>query len=81
MVRSHYSSGKKIIASGYGGSWGVPVFFQNKLFEYLEEIEGETGAKSVINQLKHDVFVLPNSDAEMDIDTVEDFEKLKNILT
>ena len=53
---------------------------QNKLFEYLEEIEGEKGAKSVITQLKHDVYVLPNSDAEMDIDTVEDFEKLKNIL-
>ncbi|MFC2124576.1 NTP transferase domain-containing protein, partial [Bacteroidota bacterium] len=32
IVRSHFSSRKKIIASGYGGSWGAPVFFHHTLF-------------------------------------------------
>ena len=80
MVRSHFSSGKKIIASGYGGSWGVPVFFQKKLFGYLAELKGDKGAKSVVNRLKQDVHVLPNPDAELDIDIVEDYDRLKEIL-
>ena len=76
MTRSHFSSRKKIIASGYGGSWGVPVFFHHSLFSYLEELEGDHGAKSVINRLKQYVHVLPNPDAEVDIDTVEDYDRI-----
>ena len=76
MTRSHYTSRKKIIASGYGGSFGVPVFFHHQLFSYLEELEGDSGAKSVINRFKQNVHVLPNPDAEIDIDTVDDYNRI-----
>ncbi len=76
MTRSHFSSRKKIIASGYGGSWGVPAFFHHQLFGYLEELTGDHGAKSVINRLKQNVHVLPNQDAEIDIDTFDDYDRI-----
>lgn len=76
MVRSHYSYGKKIIASGYGGSYGVPVFFHKTVFGYLDKIKNSEGAKSVISNLKQDVHVIPNPDAEFDVDTPESYKLL-----
>jgi molybdenum cofactor cytidylyltransferase len=76
MVRSHYTYGKKIIASGYGGSYGVPVFFHKTIFGYLDKITNKDGAKSIISKLKQDVHVIPNPDAEFDIDTPEDYKRL-----
>jgi molybdenum cofactor cytidylyltransferase len=76
MIRSHFSSNKKIIASGYGGSFGVPAFFHKSLFKYFEKLKGDHGAKSIISRFKQDVHVVPNPNAELDIDTMEDYEKL-----
>jgi len=76
MVRSHYAYGKKIIASGYGGSYGVPVFFHKSIFSYLDKISEAEGAKGVISKLKQDVHVIPNPDAEIDVDTPESYKRL-----
>ncbi len=76
MIRSHYTYGKKIIASGYGGSYGVPVFFHKTIFGYLDKISESDGAKTVITKLKQDVHVIPNPDAEIDVDTPESYKKL-----
>lgn len=79
MVRSHYAYGKKIIASGYGGSYGVPVFFHKTIFGYLDKISEDDGAKAVITKLKQDVHVIPNPAAELDVDTPESYKKLLKI--
>ncbi len=76
MVRSHYTFGKNIIASGYGGSFGVPAFFHHSLFHYFDKLDGDHGAKPIISKLKRDVHVIPNPKAELDIDTTEDYNKL-----
>jgi len=81
MTRSHFTSRKKIIASGYGGSWGVPVFFHSSMFGYLEELEGDKGAKIVINRFKQNVFVIPNAEAEIDIDTMDDYKQIIDRVT
>lgn len=78
MIRSHFTFGKKIIASGYGGSFGVPAFFHKSLFNYVEKLEGDQGAKSIISKLKQDVHIIPNPDAELDIDTEADYQVLQN---
>jgi len=54
----------------------VPAFFHYTFFGYLEELDGDRGAKSVINRLKENVFVLLNADAEFDIDTTEDYDRI-----
>jgi len=76
MIRSHYTFGKNIIASGYGGSFGVPAFFHRSLFHFFDKLEGDHGAKPIISKLKRDVHVVPNPEAELDIDTTEDYKKL-----
>jgi molybdenum cofactor cytidylyltransferase len=78
MIRSHFTFGKKIIASGYGGSFGVPAFFHKSLFNYIEKIDGDQGAKPIISKLKRDVHIIPNPDAELDIDTEADYQVLQN---
>lgn len=78
MIRSHFTFGKKIIASGYGGSFGVPAFFHKSLFNYVEKLDGDQGAKSIISKLKQDVHIIPNPNAELDIDTEADYEALQN---
>ena len=76
MIKSHFTFGKKIIASGYGGSFGVPAFFHKSMFNYIEKLNGDQGAKSIISNLKQDVHIIPNPDAELDIDTEEDYKIL-----
>jgi molybdenum cofactor cytidylyltransferase len=78
MVKSHFTFGKNIIASGYGGSFGAPTFFHKSLFNYIEKLDGDRGAKSIISKLKRDVHIIPNPDAELDIDTAEDYKDLLN---
>lgn len=76
MLKSHFTFGKKIIASGYGGSFGVPAFFHNSIFNYVEKLDGDHGAKSIISKLKQDVHIIPNPDAELDVNTAEDYKIL-----
>jgi molybdenum cofactor cytidylyltransferase len=78
MIRSHFTFGKKIIASGYGGSFGVPAFFHKSFFNFVEKLDGDQGAKTIISKLKQDVHIIPNPDAELDIDSEEDYKVLQN---
>ena len=70
---------KPIIASFYNETVGVPALFAKDIFPVLLNLEGDKGAKAVLK--KHpesvEVFFLP--EAEIDIDTQADFEKLNNI--
>lgn len=77
IVKSHYAFGKKIIASGYGGSFGAPAFFHKKMLGFFDKLNGDEGAKSIISRFKQDVHVIPNPEAEIDIDTEEDFQNLQ----
>ena len=69
-TRSH------IVASGYGGSFGVPALFARPFFDALSELEGGAGAKQLIEQYSAEVHVLPFRDGEVDLDTSDDFSRL-----
>ena len=57
LVRAHYETGCSIVASSYGGSYGVPALFGKAHFSELTTLKGAAGAKQVIQ--KH----LPKSSA------------------
>ncbi|TYA92110.1 nucleotidyltransferase family protein [Seonamhaeicola marinus] len=69
---------KSIIASNYGGKHGVPAIFPKKTFQYLAKLEGDKGAKEVLNNGFFNVIsVTPKSKEVLkDIDTPEDYESL-----
>ena len=65
-----------IIACEYKNTLGVPALFDKKYFLQLMKLTGSEGAKTVINANPDDVMSVPFSLGAIDIDTIEDFERL-----
>jgi molybdenum cofactor cytidylyltransferase len=65
-----------IIACEYKNTLGVPALFDEKYFPELMKLQGGEGAKKLINAYPDDVMSVPFGLGAIDIDTIEDFEKL-----
>lgn len=70
---------KPIIASFYNETVGVPALFAKDIFPVLLNLEGDKGAKTVLKNHPESVEIFFLPEAEIDIDTQADFEKLNNI--
>lgn len=67
----------KIAASRYsGGGVGVPAYFPAKYFSELSHLQGEEGARSLLKRHADEVVAESLGVAEIDIDTLEDWQKL-----
>jgi molybdenum cofactor cytidylyltransferase len=71
------SSKAEIVACYYNNSLGVPVLFSSKYFEELLQLEGHDGAKKLLIKYADEVLSIPFPMGGVDIDTIEDYEKLK----
>jgi molybdenum cofactor cytidylyltransferase len=76
MVNTHDASGKAIIACTYADSVGTPVLFGRKYFQQLLALSGSEGAKKILKQHPADLATIPFPDGQIDIDTIEDAQKL-----
>lgn len=76
LVAAHRETGRAIIASGYGGSYGVPALFSRKYFAELTALEGALGAKQLIQQHFAKAHLVSFPKGESDIDTPDDFARL-----
>lgn len=78
LIGVYKNSGKKIIASAYPSSIGVPVLYDKSLFTELLNIPDEHGAKKyIIKKASEEIlatFSFPKG--EIDIDTMEDLKNL-----
>ena len=70
-------TGKPIIASAYAGTLGVPALFDRSLFDALQNLPDGEGAKSLIRNHAGDVGQIALPNGAIDIDTPDDWEKLK----
>jgi molybdenum cofactor cytidylyltransferase len=68
-----------IVASYYGNDFGVPAVFPKKLFEDLSALEGNAGAKKLIQQHKEEVIPFVFPEGLVDIDTPEDYLGLQSL--
>ena len=67
----------QIIASSYSNDKkGVPVLFDKIFFEELSNLNGDKGAKTLLDKYAQNVFTLNAEQLVFDIDTKEDYEKL-----
>ena len=67
----------QVVASRYGGTFGAPAIFPRAVFPMLEALQGDRGAKPVIEQLAKSILVdVPG--AELDIDRPEDLDRLRD---
>jgi molybdenum cofactor cytidylyltransferase len=78
LVRAHYETGCSIVASQYGGSYGVPALFGKAHFAELATLKGAAGAKQVIQKHLQKVQLLPFPEGEIDVDTPDDFARLQS---
>jgi molybdenum cofactor cytidylyltransferase len=67
-------SDKQIAAASYAGTVGVPVYFARKAFPLLRALKPDQGCKSVILAHSQDRVLIDCPEAEIDIDTPEEYE-------
>lgn len=66
-----------LVASQYKDSVGVPALFPAEFFGHLLKLEGNRGAKRVLLAYPQSLLKIPLPEAEIDIDTMGDFDRLK----
>jgi molybdenum cofactor cytidylyltransferase len=76
LVAAHRATGSPVVASQYGGGFGVPALFGRALFDELARLEGRGGAKRVIERHAREAHFVPFPGGEVDVDTAEDFSRL-----
>jgi molybdenum cofactor cytidylyltransferase len=78
LVAAHRETGRSIVASRYGGSYGVPALFDKIHFAELTRLKGDAGAKQIIRKHLPKVHLLPFPKGEIDIDTPDDLARLQS---
>jgi molybdenum cofactor cytidylyltransferase len=81
LVAKHQETGKRIIASSYDETLGVPALFHKSLFPVLLQLRGDSGAKSIIQQHTEDLGIVAFAKGGVDIDTEEDYKDLSRTNT
>lgn len=76
LVETRRATGSPVVASVYGGGFGVPALFGRTLFAELTRLEGVAGAKQVIKRHASEAHFLPFRGGEVDVDTPDDFSRL-----
>ena len=76
LLAAYRTTGSSVIASAYGGSFGVPAVFSRTLFAELTNLAGSSGAKEIIKRHASEVHFLPFPEGEVDVDTPDDFSCL-----
>ena len=68
---------KRAVASGYAGGFGVPAILPRRLWPRLRQLDGDTGARAVLREAIAETLVVDIPEAEFDIDTEQDWQRLK----
>jgi molybdenum cofactor cytidylyltransferase len=65
-----------MVATSYANTIGVPAVFSRDLFEQLYQIKGDKGARDLFDNPTQKLITVPYKPAAIDVDTMEDYEKL-----
>jgi molybdenum cofactor cytidylyltransferase len=76
LINEQQKSGKAIVASAYAGTLGIPALFEKSMFPQLLDLQGDTGAKKLILQNATEVAAVNFQAGNIDVDTMEEYEKL-----
>lgn len=75
LIDTYMGSEKTIVAASYDGTRGVPVLFDRKYFSELIALEGEGGARSMLDEYADEVAEVDMPEAAFDVDTPEDLRR------
>jgi len=77
LIAKWSTTGKKIVASSYADTLGVPALFDQSCFKELLYVADEKGAKPVILENADRVGTVLFPEGEIDIDTPNDFASIE----
>ena len=77
LIDVHEKTEKPIVASSYANTLGIPALFARSKFEALRALPATAGAKGLITTQPDDVASIAFEEGALDIDTTEDFERLR----
>lgn len=77
LVATYRSAGRRIVAARYGEVRGAPVLFDRALFLHLLVLDGDRGARAVIEAFPQEVaeVVIP-AEAGADVDVPDDLRRI-----
>lgn len=76
LMESQKATGKPIAACRYSGVMGTPALFHVSTFPSLLALEGDKGARKLLEKSKNDVVAVEFEKGRIDIDTTADYEQL-----
>jgi molybdenum cofactor cytidylyltransferase len=81
LLETYWTSGRRIVAARYGGVSGAPVLFDRALFLQLLVLDGDHGARTVIEANPQEAVevVIPEA-AGFDVDVPEDLDRLEQAM-
>lgn len=80
LLAAYHTTGRPLIASSYGASFGAPALFSRALFTELTELRGSSGAKEIIKRHASAAHFIPFPEGAVDVDTPDDFYKISATL-
>src|SRR6266536_1814860 len=75
LITLRHETRKPIVAASYAGTLGVPALFDRGRLPELLRLDDSAGAKSIILSNRDQVAEFPFPEGEIDIDTLEDYER------
>jgi len=76
LIATWAGSRPRAVACEYAGTIGVPALFSRSLFEELRALEGDQGAKRVLQRHASEIARIPFEPGSLDIDAPEDVQGL-----
>lgn len=80
MLDAFQQSGKGIVAAQYQQQFGTPVLFSHHYFPEIRLLEGDRGAKKMVEKQLEDVVLVDFPLGALDIDTAEDYARFQQLL-
>ncbi|WP_258105257.1 NTP transferase domain-containing protein [Marinoscillum sp. MHG1-6] len=74
IIDAGRNSGNRIVATQYDEALGVPALFPKKYFSQLTQLNGDIGAKRLINDPSSQAIQIIPEQPITDIDTMEEYE-------
>jgi molybdenum cofactor cytidylyltransferase len=78
MLSTYESERPLLLVSQYASTIGVPAIFAAPLFSELKDLDGQKGAKRVLEKYKEEALKLDFPKGKIDLDTPSDWERFLN---
>ena len=78
LLEVHQQFAGRILVSDLGHAGGPPCLFPQHYFNALQQLSGDTGARSVVGSHPMEVTRVPMPEAAFDVDTPDDLRRLSS---